>query len=644
MNHHVKRSMRSPGLAILLGLTIAWLAFLVIARPPGPEQVSYSAFLAELRAGRVKEVVITADRIIARLAPQGPAPGARGGAPERGGATGARGARTIVTTRLPGIEERDLVRELEARGVTFSGRAAESSVWRDLLLGWGPFILLIGLYWFWLARAQRRGGPLSFGRAQAKIYDRNAQQRVTFADVAGVDEAEAELVEVVSFLKDPGRYRALGARIPKGVLLVGPPGTGKTLLARAVAGEANVPFFSISGSEFVEMFVGVGAARMRSLFEQAKERAPCIIFIDELDAIGKARGGVAALATHDEREQTLNQLLVEMDGFDPGKGVIIMAATNRPEVLDPALLRPGRFDRTVVVDRPTVEGRLAILRVHTREVKLAPTVDLMTVAQRTVGMVGADLANVVNEAALAAGRRHASTVEQVDFEEAIDRIQLGLQRRGRVMNDEEKRRVAYHESGHALVALTVPHADPVHRVSIIPRSIGALGATLQLPTEDRYLVSRDELVDRLAVMLAGRAAEELTFEAVSTGAHNDLERATELARQMVTRFGMSERLGPVTYERPEMRFLHTPFDGAGRNYSEETARAIDAEVRRLIDEQHERARRILEERHEALDRIARRLLEVETMERSELEELAGPVPPELRLAEAGSGRPAVARP
>jgi cell division protease FtsH len=644
MNHHVKRSMRSPGLAILLGLTIAWVAFLIIARPPGPEQVSYSAFLGELRAGHVKEVVITADRIIARLAPQGPAPGARGGAPESGGATGARGARTIVTTRLPGIEERDLVRELEARGVTFSGRAAESSVWRDLVLGWGPFILLIGLYWFWLARAQRRGGPLSFGRAQAKIYDRNAQQRVTFADVAGVDEAEAELVEVVSFLKDPGRYRALGARIPKGVLLVGPPGTGKTLLARAVAGEANVPFFSISGSEFVEMFVGVGAARMRSLFEQAKERAPCIIFIDELDAIGKARGGVAALATHDEREQTLNQLLVEMDGFDPGKGVIIMAATNRPEVLDPALLRPGRFDRTVVVDRPTVEGRLAILRVHTRGVKLAPTVDLMTVAQRTVGMVGADLANVVNEAALAAGRRHASTVEQVDFEEAIDRIQLGLQRRGRVMNDEEKRRVAYHESGHALVALTVPHADPVHRVSIIPRSIGALGATLQLPTEDRYLVSRDELVDRLAVMLAGRAAEELTFEAVSTGAHNDLERATELARQMVTRFGMSERLGPVTYERPEMRFLHTPLDGASRHYSEETARAIDAEVRRLIDEQHERARRILEERHEALDRIARRLLEVETMERSELEELAGPVPPELRLAEARGGRPAVARP
>jgi cell division protease FtsH len=409
------------------------------------------------------------------------------------------------------------------------------------------------------------------------------------------------------------------------VLLVGAPGTGKTLLARAVAGEANVPFFSISGSEFVEMFVGVGAARMRSLFEQAKEKAPCIIFIDELDAIGKARGGVAAMATHDEREQTLNQLLVEMDGFNPERGVIIMAATNRPEVLDPALLRPGRFDRQVVVDRPTSDGRLAILRVHTSHVKLADDVDLTVVAQRTVGMVGADLANVVNEAALAAGRRQATEVHQEDFEEAIDRIQLGLKRQGRVMSDDEKRRVAYHESGHALVALSVKHADPVHRVSIIPRSIGALGTTLQLPTEDRYLVTRDELRDRLCVMLGGRAAEEVAMEDFSTGAHNDLERATETARQMVTRFGMS-KLGPVTFGRPAgSRFLDTPFEsGEDRNYSEDTARVIDSEVQRLIGDAHDRALSIVNTRHAALDRIAAALLDREALDRAELEALLGP--------------------
>jgi cell division protease FtsH len=535
------------------------------------------------------------------------------------------------------------VHELQRQGVTFSGKQEHVSALNELLISWGPLLLLFALYIYVMRRIAKRGGPLSFGRTQAKIYDRNAVERITFQDVAGVDEAEAELVEVVSFLKDPARYRAVGAHIPKGVLLVGAPGTGKTLLARAVAGEADVPFFSISGSEFVEMFVGVGAARIRSLFEQAKERAPCIIFIDELDAIGKARAGVGTIATHDEREQTLNQLLVEMDGFDPGKGVIIVGATNRPEVLDPALLRPGRFDRQVVVDRPTADGRLAIIKVHTRRVKLANDARLDVVAQRTVGMVGADLANVVNEAALAAGRRGATEVHQEDFEEAIDRIQLGLKRHGRVMSEDEKRRVAFHESGHALVALSVKHADPVHRVSIIPRSIGALGTTLQLPTEDRYLVTRDELVDRLCVMLGGRAAEELEFTDVSTGAHNDLERATETARQMVTRFGMSERLGLVTFGRPGgQRFLETPFQpGEERNYSEETARAIDDEVRRLMDAAHERALAILRERKDTLDRIAETLLVRETLDRPELEALLGPnalVPAVDEKAPADVGR------
>jgi cell division protease FtsH len=446
---------------------------------------------------------------------------------------------------------------------------------------------------------------------------------VTFDDVAGVDEAEAELAEVVTFLKRPSRYRALGARIPKGVLLVGPPGTGKTLLARAVAGEANVPFFSLSGSEFVEMFVGVGAARMRDLFEQAKERAPCIVFIDELDAIGRARGGIGAVVTHDEREQTLNQLLVEMDGFVPGQSVIIMAATNRPEVLDPALLRPGRFDREVVVDRPTVDGRLEILRVHSRRVTLGSDVNLEAVARRTVGMVGADLANVVNEAALAAGRRGGMQVAQRDFEEAIDRIQLGLQKRGRVLSPEEKRRVAYHEGGHALIALSVEHANPVHRVTIIPRSIGALGATLQFPEQDRYLVTRSELLDQMCVMFGGRAAEEIVLDDISTGAHNDLERATETARQMVTRFGMSEALGLVTYgQRAESRFLQLPVPAAEeRNFSDETARAIDDAVRHIVDAAHERALSILRERRAVLDRIADALLDKETLERTELEAL-----------------------
>jgi cell division protease FtsH len=541
---------------------------------------------------------------------------------------GAPQPERVFATRLPDVEDAPLLERMRAHGVTFSGEMREESWWQPLVFGWIlPFAVLFGIYMLVMRRVSTKAGPLSVGKAQAKIYDRNATEPVTFEDVAGVEEAKAELVEIVSYLKHPERYKAIGARSPKGVLLVGPPGTGKTLLARAVAGEAQVPFFSISGSEFVQMFVGVGAARVRDLFEQAKVRAPCIVFIDELDAIGRARAGAGGgLAVHEEREQTLNQLLVEMDGFDAGKGVVILAATNRPEVLDQALLRAGRFDRQVVVDRPTVRGREAILSVHARKIRMQPGVDLRVVAQRTPGMAGADLANVVNEAALAASRRGQSEVDSHDFEEAVDRIQLGLKKKGRVMTSEERTRVAYHEGGHALVALSVKHADPVHRVTIIPRSIGALGATLQLPTEERYLMTRAELDDRIAVMLGGRVAEQVIFDDISTGAQNDLERATETARQMVCRFGMSDALGPVTYgEGSGSRFL----DAAGglgqhRGFSEETARAIDAEVRAIVEREERRARAVLEERRAELEAIATRLLETETIDRTELEQIAVP--------------------
>jgi cell division protease FtsH len=517
--------------------------------------------------------------------------------------------------------------------VEISGRIERPS-WLALTLPWlAPLGLVALFYWVGMRRVARGAGPMVFGKSRLKVYDQSSAEKVTFADVAGVDEARAELVEVVDFLRSPERYQALGARIPKGVLLVGPPGTGKTLLAKALAGEANVPFFSISGSEFVEMFVGMGAARVRDLFEQSKSRAPCIVFIDELDAIGRSRGGARMFATHEEREQTLNQLLVEMDGFDAGKGVVLVAATNRPEVLDKALLRPGRFDRRVVVDRPDLAGRSAILNVHARKLKLDPAVKIEVVARRTPGMVGADLANVVNEAALAAARRRAALVAQRDFDEALDRIQLGLKKPGRAMDEEEKRRVAYHEAGHALAALSVPHGEAVHRVTIIPRSSGALGATLQLPTEERYLVTADELRDQLTVMLAGRVAEELECRDVSTGAHNDLERATEIARQMVCRFGMSDRLGPLTYGRHAgSAFLEAVSFGEERNYSEETARAIDAEVRSIIDAAHRRAFGILEDRRDVLDELAQRLIEQETLEEAEIEEITGPPRSERVLA------------
>ena len=574
-------------------------------------RVAYSEFLGYVKEGRVKQAEIRSNEIAFEFQPE----------------PGKTETEKAVTTRLPNIDDLQLIKELQEAHVVFSGKVDTSAGWLGLLLGW---VIPIGLFFglsFFLRRAATRG-PLTFGKSRVKLYDQNVTNRVTFDDVAGVNEAKDELREVVDFLKNPAKYQAIGARIPKGVLLVGPPGAGKTLLARAVAGEAVVPFFSISGSEFIEMFVGVGAARIRDLFEQAKQRAPCLVFIDELDAIGRQRGGVAALATHDEREQTLNQLLVEMDGFDGGEGVVLMAATNRPEVLDQALVRAGRFDRQVLVDRPDLEGRLAILKVHTRKVKMAPAVDLMVVARRTPGMVGADLANLVNEAALAGARRGSQLVEQRDFEEAIDRIQLGLKKHSHAMNDEEKRRVAVHESGHALVALSVPHADPVHRVSIIPRSIGALGVTLQLPTEEHYLLTAEQILDRICVMLGGRAAEETVLKSVSTGAQDDLERATELARQMVCRFGMSERLGLQTLGRPSgLRFLNDSLSvGEERNFSEETAKAIDTEVRRIIESQHERARQVVEDRRGALDQIAKRLFEVETLERQDLDAILNSAP------------------
>jgi len=584
----------------------------------GPKEVPYSDFLAEVRAGHMAEVQITEKTLLGVLKEEKP----NSGQPAP--------AHMVKASRLPGMEETTLLKELDAHGVKFSGRIDTTTAWLYALASWVlPLLIMTVIYVVGMRlMKQSGGGPLTFGKNRAKIHDQSEQIKVNFEDVAGVDEAKAELVEVVDFLKHPKKYQALGGRIPRGVLLVGPPGTGKTLLARAVAGEAGVSFFSISGSEFVEMFVGVGAARVRDLFEQAKTKAPCIIFIDELDAIGKSRsmGGVFA---NDEREQTLNQLLVEMDGFDTSEGVIIMAATNEPEVLDPALLRGGRFDRQVTLDRPDLEGREAILRVHARKVKLAANADLSVVAARTPGMVGSDMATIVNEAALLAARRGAAEVEMRDFEEAIDRVMLGLEKKKQVMSADEKERVAHHETGHTLVALSVKHADPVHRVSIIPRTIGALGYTLQLPLHEKYLMTQPEIEDQIAVMLGGRAAEEIIYQGVvSTGASNDLERASELVRQVVTRFGMSTKLGPLTWGIPTAaRFLQSPFASEQRNYSEETAQMIDEEARRIVGEIYTRAKGILTERQADLKRIAAELIRKETLYRTDLDRLLAQTEP-----------------
>jgi cell division protease FtsH len=569
------------------------------------ETIPYSRFKQQLAADNVSTLAIDPESISGTFKGKDNKPG-----------------QEFVTAR---VDDPGLVKDLDEHKVSYSGHY--ESKFLASVLSW---IIPIGIFLLIWRFAMKKMGPgmgvMSFSKSKAKLFA-ESETKVTFADVAGIDEAKEELQEVVEFLRTPEKFKRLGGRIPKGVLLVGPPGTGKTLLSRAVAGEAKVPFFSISGSEFVEMFVGVGAARVRDLFSQATSQAPCIIFIDELDALGKARG-MNIMGGHDEQEQTLNQLLVEMDGFETNKGVIIMAATNRPEILDPALLRPGRFDRQVLVDRPDVNGREAILKIHSKNVVLGPDVDLHEVAGRTAGFVGADLANLINEAALLAARKDKDSVGLADFDEAIDRLVAGLQKKNRVMNPKEKEIVAFHESGHAIVAESVEHADPVHKISVIPRGVAALGYTQQQPTEERYLMTRSELLDRLAVLLGGRVAEELVFGEISTGAQNDLQRATDIARSMVAEYGMSDHLGLVTYERPhQARFLPGNLS-PNKTYSEEKAAQIDEEISQLIEQVHQRVRNILSARRNMLDEVAHLLSRKEIVQGDELRKILGKTPAE----------------
>ena len=575
-------------------LVIMWFQTLMTEQQAN--RVSYSELKQLVKTGKVESVTISPDTVTATLKDaQGP-------------------NKSVSAVR---VEDPDLVKDLEAQGIKFSG--SSDSKWLGVLISWLLPLAIFFFFWSFLMRRMGGGpqGVLSVGKAKVKIYAEK-EISVTFDDVAGIDEAKAELEEIVGFLKDPGKFQRLGGKIPKGLLLLGAPGTGKTLLARAVAGEAGVPFFSMSGSEFVEMFVGVGAARVRDLFGQAKEHAPCIIFVDELDALGKARG-LNPIGGHDEREQTLNQLLVEMDGFDQRVGVIIMAATNRPEILDQALLRPGRFDRHVAIDKPDIRGREAILRVHAKGVTLGPDVELKTIAAMTPGFVGADLANLINEAALIAARRDRDEVTMADFKEAADRIIGGIEKRNRVMNPKEKEIVAYHESGHALVAMVLPNTDPVSKISIIPRGIAALGYTQQLPTEDRYLMTRDELLDRLKVLLGGRVSEEIIFGDISTGAQNDLQRATDIARRMIMEYGMSEKLGPVTFvSEPRSAHLDLGMGSQGREFSEKIAQQIDEEIAGIIEETHGNVSKILTHRRDMLEKLAKILLEKESIDGEEL--------------------------
>ncbi len=574
-----------------------WVLILIQTFLPSlfnPTEIPYSEFKSAVEANKVTEVTVSPQVIHGKM----------------------KEDKVFHTIR---IEDPDLLRSLAQHQVKVTGMI-ESTLFRDLLSWILPIVLFFGVWWFLLRRMGQSQGFMTVGQSKAKIY-MEKEVKVTFADVAGVDEAKEELEEIIEFLKTPEKFRRLGGKIPKGILLVGPPGTGKTLLAKAVAGEAGVPFFSISGSEFVEMFVGVGAARVRDLFEQAKSKAPCIIFIDELDALGKARG-VGPMA-HEEREQTLNQLLVEMDGFDSRAGVILMAATNRPEILDPALLRPGRFDRQVLVDRPDKIGRLAILKVHARSITLADPADLETIAAMTPGFVGADLANVLNEAALLAVRRNKDAVGMSELQEAVERVVGGLEKKNRVLNQMERARVAHHEIGHALVAMSIPGGDAVHKISIIPRGIAALGYTMQLPTEDRFLMTESELKNRIAILLGGRAAEEVIYGEVSTGAQDDLRKATDIAKSMIKAYGMSEKLGQVSLERDRHSiFLQTGPSQTPGDYSEQTSREIDCEVRLLIDEQYERARDLIKAQEATLRHAAQVLLEKETITGEELKALA----------------------
>ncbi len=583
---------------IYVAMAAAFLFLLQTSMAPKVRQIPYSAFKEHLRKGEVAEVSVGQTRVRGKIK--------------------GKGDEVFETVR---IEDRGLMKELEVKGVTASG-VVEGGGALAIMLSWLLPIGLMILFWVFIMKRMgqsAQGGVLSFGKSRTKLVGESEVQ-VTFDDVAGVDEAEAELVELVSFLREPDRYTSIGARIPKGVLLLGPPGTGKTLLARAVAGEAKVPFFLMSGSDFVEMFVGVGAARVRDLFQQASAKAPCIIFIDELDALGKARGS-GTVGGHDEREQTLNQLLTEMDGFDPNNGVVIMAATNRPEVLDPALLRPGRFDRQVLVDRPDLKGREAILRIHAAGVKMAEEVDLAKVAMRTPGFAGADLANLINEAALLAVRRDQTEVTMDHFEDAVDRVVAGLEKKGRLISEKERKVVAYHEVGHALVGEVLEHAEKTHKISIVPRGLAALGMTWQRPTEDRYLLSKSELRDRIAALLGGRAAEEIYIGDITTGAQNDLARATDIARAMVRQYGMSDAMGPVAYDPEKRGFLPVNDYMPSCEHGTSVGDQIDQEVRRVLEEGMERARNVLRGQSPAMEQVVEILLEKEQVDGDELREI-----------------------
>ena len=581
-----------------------WLAFWLLnsfSTTAGIKTIPYSEFLRLARDGKVSEVAVSDNVIQGKMFPED--------------ATTDKGE-VFQTVRVDG----EISEVLEQNGVEYTGKI-ESNFLSNLFAWIFPVLLFVGIWYFIMKRfQQQQGGFMTLGKNKAKIY-MDSDVQVKFEDAAGVEEAKQELVEIIDFLKEPERFTRIGGQIPRGILLVGPPGTGKTLLAKAVAGESKVPFFSLSGSEFVEMFVGLGAARVRDLFKQAKENAPCIIFIDELDALGKARG-FGTIGGHDEREQTLNQLLVELDGFDPNMGVILMAATNRPEILDPALLRPGRFDRQILVDRPDKQGRKAILEVHLKKVTAAEDLNVETIAGMTPGMVGADLANLVNEAALLSVRRKKAAVGMAEFEEAVERVVAGLEKKNRLINPKEKGIVAHHELGHAIVAMSLPETDPVQKISIIPRGIAALGYTMQVPTEDRFLMRRTELLNKIATLLGGRAAEEIVFDDISTGAHNDLSRATDIARSMVKEYGMSQNLGQVYLaHNKQNRFLNPNHDSGG-DYSAMTAHLIDKEIRRIIDEQYDRALDILRSKRVILEQTAEKLLVSEVIDGEELKALS----------------------
>jgi len=590
------RNFRNLGLYLLILIITVSIISSFFQPKSTIQELTYSQFLKEVEVNNVYKVVISENSI-----------------------TGTLVNGTNFSTYAP--DDPELINILRNKNVIIEAKPpVEVSWWMRLLSSIFPMILIIGVWLFMLQQMQGGGNKvMSFGKSRAKLLGKETP-RVTFKDVAGIDEAEEEVAEVIEFLKNPAKFKKLGAKIPRGILLYGPPGAGKTLLARAIAGEAGVPFFSISGSDFVEMFVGVGASRVRDLFRQAKSNAPCIIFMDEIDAVGRHRGAGLG-GGHDEREQTLNQLLVEMDGFDQNAGIIMIAATNRPDILDPALLRPGRFDRRIVVDRPDLLGREAILKVHTRGKPLAKDVDIKVLARRTPGFVGSDLANMVNEAALLASRKGKNEIGMEEMEAAIDRVIAGPERKSRLISEKEKEIIAYHESGHALVAKLLPNCDPVHKISIIPRGNATLGYTLQLPTQDRYLISKAELMDRLAVLLGGRVAEDIIFKDVTTGSQNDLERTTKIARQMVTEFGMSEDLGPITLGRKEHQIFLGRDISEQRDYSEEIANKIDKEVKKIIEIAYNKAKDILIKNKSKLKKIARNLVERESLDGKELDDL-----------------------